>query len=247
MYRDPPFDNPARREQLLKGLQEAANVLAPNRPGGHALLADDMLVWFRNLGFLADAEFTRACGVESSSALIRARIWRVYTLCWAARSCLGLRGDYVDVGCYDGRTVAIIARHIDFASHPATYWVYDMFDDPPPESRKAEHGPELQAQVEDRLRGLGRYRVVGGRVPESFARGAPRRIAFAQIDLNDAAAEVACLEALHERIVPGGMLVLDDYGFARYRESHLREKEFFARRGTQVLELPTGQGLVVRR
>jgi O-methyltransferase len=48
-------------------------------------------------------------------------------------------------------------------------------------------------------------------------------------------------------VVAGGLLVLDDYGLLRYRESQLREREFFARRGVTVLELPTGQGLVVKR
>jgi hypothetical protein len=247
MYEQPPFDDPARRKALLDGLATAARVLDANRAGGHAYLADDMLVWFRNLGFLTDPEFARACGPEADNPLIRARIWRVHTLCWAARSCLGLRGDFVDLGCYDARTVAVMARYAGFGEQSRTWWLYDLFEDPPAESRKAGHGPELKAQVEERLRGLGSFRVIAGRLPDSLAQGAPRRVAFGQIDLNDAAAELTCLDALYERVVPGGMLVLDDFGFARYRESHRRETAFFARRGVPVLELPTGQGLVVKR
>jgi len=247
MYRDPPYDDDARRGQLVESLQATARALQPNRPGAHAFLADDMLVWFRNLGFLSDEEFVDACRPYADDALIRARIWRVYTLCWAARSCLGLAGDFVDVGCYDGKTVEIIMRYADFASTRHSYFLYDLFDDPPAESRKALHGPQLAEQVRARVQPLGRTRVIAGRLPEAFAEAMPDRIAFAQIDLNDAQAELACLAPVLERMVPGALLVLDDYGFVRYRESHQREKAYFRALGETVLELPTGQGLFIKR
>jgi O-methyltransferase len=245
LYREPPFDR-ARAEKLVAGLREAARVLQPNRPGGHAFLADDMLVWFRTVGFLSDEAFVWACLPHAEDGVIRARIWRVYALCWAARSCLALPGHYVDLGCYDGKTVEIIARYLQFWSTGRSYYVYDAFDNPPEESRKL-HGPHLHAEVEQRLRPLGRFRVIQGLVPESFAQGLPERIAFAQIDLNDADAEIACLARIYERVVPGGIIVLDDYGLARYRRTYELEKRFFAERGQQVLELPTGQGLFLKR
>lgn len=247
MYGEPPFDDEAERVRLVGGLKAAAQALQANQPGAQAFLADDLLVWFRSLGFLADADFVEACRPHADDALIRARIWRVYTLCWAARSCLGLRGDFVDLGCYDGKTVEIIMRYVDFGALRRSYHLYDLFDDPPAESRKALHGPQLFEQVRTRVAPLGKTQVVAGRLPEAFERTAPARIAFAQIDLNDAEAEVACLAPVVERMVPGGLLVLDDYGFARYRESQRREKAFFDARGERVLELPTGQGLFLKR
>jgi O-methyltransferase len=232
---------------LVAGLRAVAKALQPNRAGAHAFLADDLLAWFRTLGFLDEPQFVQACGEHASDPVIRARIWRVHTLCWAARSCLGIEGDYVDLGCYDGKTVEIIARYLGFAQQGRRYYVYDLFDNPPEEARKVAHGPGLQGPVEDRLRGFGDIRVVGGRLPESLEAAMPARIAFAQLDLNSADAELACLERLFERLSPGAILVLDDYGFVRYRESHAREKAFFGARSTPVLELPTGQGLVVKR
>jgi O-methyltransferase len=247
MYREPPFDDPARLQALVAALRALGKALQPNRAGAHAFLADDLAAWFRNLGFLDDPQFVQACGEHARDTVIRARIWRVHTLCWAARSCLTVEGDYMDLGCYDGRTVQIIARYVDFARQPRRYWLYDLFDDPPEEARKAGHGPQLKAQVEERLRDLGELRVVGGRLPDSLEGAMPERIAFAQVDLNSADAELACLERLFERLSPGAILVLDDYGFLRYRETQAREKAFFDARSTPVLELPTGQGLVVKR
>lgn len=75
----------------------------------------------------------------------------------------------------------------------------------------------------------------------------PERIAFAQLDLNVAEAEIACLERIYDRIVPSGIIVLDDYGFSRYHETHALEKRFFAQRGASALKVPTAQGLFVKR
>ena len=247
MYREPPFDRPERLEALSAALQAMGKALQPNVRGSHALFADDLAVWFRTLGFLDEPEFVAACGEHAADPVIRARIWRVYTLCWAARSCLGVEGDYVDLGCYDGKTVEIIARYVGFATQRRRYFAYDLFDEPPAEARKAGHGPQLYAEVCARLSPLGEFRVVRGHLPDTLAAEAPRRIAFVQLDLNVAEAEIGCLERVFDRIVPGGMLVLDDYGFVRYRESQERERDFFAARAVPVLELPTGQGLVIKR
>lgn len=48
-------------------------------------------------------------------------------------------------------------------------------------------------------------------------------------------------------MVPGGLIVLDDYGWLGYRAQKEAEDAFFAERSYMVLELPTGQGLIVKR
>lgn len=47
-------------------------------------------------------------------------------------------------------------------------------------------------------------------------------------------------------MTPGGTIVLDDYGWLGYGDQKTVEDEFFAARGYQVLELPTGQGLLIK-
>jgi hypothetical protein len=67
------------------------------------------------------------------------------------------------------------------------------------------------------------------------------------IDLNSADAEIGVLEVLFDRVSPGGIIVLDDYGWLAYEKQKIVEDEFFGRRNHSVLELPTGQGLVIKR
>ncbi len=45
---------------------------------------------------------------------------------------------------------------------------------------------------------------------------------------------------------PCGAIVLDNYGRSIYREQKLLEDAWFAERGYRVLELPTGQGLIIK-
>ena len=228
-------------------LVKSAEIIATNRPGSGALLADDMFVWFRNLGFLTENDFLHAFAPYAEDQLLRARIWRVYMLCWAVRSCLRVEGDFVDLGCYDGHTVDVMLRYLDFNQSSKNYYLYDLFENPTAESRKAKHGPSLYSQVSQLFSSYPRVKVIKGPVPDSFSQGLPKQIAFAQIDLNEAEPEIAALKAIYDRITPGGMIIFDDFGFKRYATSHQKEMEFLREKGDVIFESPTGQGLFIKR
>ena len=49
-----------------------------------------------------------------------------------------------------------------------------------------------------------------------------------------------------DRMVPGAVLILDDYGWLAYRAQKLAEDPWFAKYGYRVLEMPTGQGLLIK-
>lgn len=247
-YNRPPFDNRETRGQFAGLMQASMQIMGANKPGTGAVAVDDMMVWFRNAGFLEQSDFISAFEPYATDQTLRARVWRIYTLCWAARSCLSLDGDYMDVGCYDGRTVEVMERYCGFRGVSGKrWWLYDMFENPPDEARKAGHGPQLFDKVRGTFEPFGNFSVIKGAVPGSFAQGLPERVAFAQLDLNVAGPERAALEIIYERMVPGGLIVFDDFGFRRYRESHDLEMDFFRARGEVVWESPTGQGLFIKR
>jgi hypothetical protein len=75
----------------------------------------------------------------------------------------------------------------------------------------------------------------------------PEQIGFLHIDLNSPRAEIAVLERLFDRVQPGGVVVFDDYGWKIFRKQKQAEDAFMRSRGYEILELPTGQGLVVKR
>jgi len=247
MFNEPPFGSKETVSDFANHVLSSAKTVCANQPQAGAFIADDMFVWFRNLGFLEEAEFIQAMLPYAEDQLLRARIWRVYMLCWAAKSCLSVDGDFVDLGCYDGRTVHVMARYSDFNNSNKQYYLYDLFDNPTDESRKAKHGPNLYDEVKQIFSDYPRVSVIKGPVPQSFAYGLPEKIAFAQIDLNEAEPEMAALDAIYDRITPGGMIIFDDFGFKRYKESHNREKAYLQSKGDIVFESPTGQGLLIKR
>lgn len=83
-------------------------------------------------------------------------------------------------------------------------------------------------------------------MPQVLDEVSPDKISFLHVDLNNAPAEIGTLERLFDRLSPGGVLVLDDYGWQAYRAQKLAEDPWLAERGYEVLELPTGQGLVFK-
>jgi hypothetical protein len=83
-------------------------------------------------------------------------------------------------------------------------------------------------------------------VPDSFSEALPERIAFLHLDMNSSNSEIAALDILFDRVSPGGAIVFDDYGWLSYQAQQHAEDAFMAERGHRILELPTGQGLVIK-
>ena len=57
---------------------------------------------------------------------------------------------------------------------------------------------------------------------------------------------LASLEFFYPRLSPGGMIVLDDHGFAGCPGARRAAVEYFADKADPVLDLATGQGVVFR-
>lgn len=96
-----------------------------------------------------------------------------------------------------------------------------------------------------RFAGFPNVGVIKGPAPESFAQELPEKICFAHVDMNNAPAEIGALDAIEQRLTPGAVIVLDDFGALPYRRQHVAETEWFRQRGISVLELPTSQGLAI--
>ena len=63
--------------------------------------------------------------------------------------------------------------------------------------------------------------------------------------MNSPAPEIGALNALFHRVSIGGIVVFDDYDYS-LREQKKAVDHFMAECGYHVLELPTGQGVVVK-
>ena len=217
-------------------------------PADGAFAGDNLFTFCRNLSFLDDDRLMAAFNAHAETVIEKSLLWRYYTVCWGAARAMRLDGDLVEAACYRGTTARIVADYIDLEASAKHYYLYDLFehDESMPHHRMTFHGKSLHDAVTARFSGFSRVVIVKGAVPQSLADSSPARIAFMHLDLNNADAEIGALEVLFDRVVPGGTVVLDDYGWSIYRDQQAVEKTWFAGRGYQVLELPTGQGLLIK-
>lgn len=208
--------------------------------------SDNLITWGKTLGFIRDPEFVAAVNANTRSGTERGTVWRVNTLVWAARQVAELEGDFVECACYRGSSARTVADLVDISKR--RYFLYDLFDhdETMPHHTMPEHSATLYAEVRARFPEPNVI-ITQGRVPESLEIAAPDKIAFMHLDLNNMEAEIGALEKLWDRIVPGGILVLDDFGWVGYANQFHAETKWFAERGYSILEMPTGQGLVVKK
>jgi predicted O-methyltransferase YrrM len=231
-------------ERFCASIQKAIDHLAV----GGVFVGDNLITFGKNLSFLHDERFMAAWRAHAASPFEQAVIWRTHVLCWAARHGLRRDGDFVECGCYKGTSARILYDYLGLGSSPKRLYLYDLFVHSGDMAHHAmpEHSATLFESVKARFAGLANVEIFKGEVPGTLHGTVPERIAFLHVDMNNAAAEIGALELLFDRVAPGGAVVLDDYGWNGYRRQKDAEDAFFASRGYSVLELPTGQGLVIR-
>ena len=235
-----------RNAQLVTDHINAASELV--EPGVH--FADNFFTWGRNNSMLDDEVFVKAWESNAENDSDKAIVWRRYVLSCAAYHCVQLKGDFVECGAYAGVGVKTVVDYLGAENFPKDFWIYDLFehDESMLHHSMPKHGSGLEAKVREKFSAYPQVKVFKGNIPEVFDGQSPKDIAYLHIDLNQAPAEIAALEVLFDRIVPGGILILDDYEWAGpYRNQKLAEDPWFEARQYRVIPLPTGQGIVIKR
>jgi O-methyltransferase len=188
--------------------------------------------------------------------------WRLNTLVWAGRLALRTGGDFVECGTFKGDMAWVVLQAIGAERIPR-FWLFDSFEGFSPDYSSADDFPDnpgfldfangfyrqagLYEYVRDRFASFANVTLIKGFLPDTLDAATPARIGFLHIDLNSPRAEIAVLERLFERVLPGGVIVFDDYGWEMFHKQKKAEDDFMRRHGHEILELPTGQGLAIKR
>jgi hypothetical protein len=249
-----PLTDPEDADAVTAHLLGIRAIFEKNRQ--QTFMADNLLALGRVFSFSRDAAFMTAFQTFSRGGDDDQKLWRVYIYCWAARSALAVAGDFVECGVFRGLYSAVMTQYVAFQRHPKRLFLYDTFSGLPEatstqaERDRVQHGYRETATYEaviDRFALYPNVEVVRGVVPDVLARRAPERIALLHLDLNAAQAEIGALDALFDRVSPGGLILLDDYGRQEHGLLHEAHAAWFAGRAHMPLEMPTGQGLVIKR
>ena len=100
--------------------------------------------------------------------------------------------------------------------------------------------------VRDRFAAFTEVSCIKGLIPEALSTIDTSSISFLHIDLNTAQPEVDALRLLWDKLLPNGVVLLDDYGFPDFAASQKAHVSLSKDLGYEILGLPSGQGLIIK-
>jgi O-methyltransferase len=164
-----------------------------------------------------------------------------------ARAASGLEGAMAEAGVLMGGSARLIAT----VKGAAPLHLFDVFEtlqaDDAPRSAVGAHFGEVYgtlAAVEALLTPFAGISLHPGLFPHSAAGLEGLRFSFAHLDLDLPEGTRAALEFFYPRLVPGGILLGDDYADPGVRGTF---EDFFAERAETLIALPWSQGMIVKR
>ncbi len=221
--------------------------------------SNDLLYTYHNADFIKEKKFSEAyamCKEIGGKLLENYDIqWRVHVLCWAAVHASKLEGDFVDCGVYSGFCTRAVMHYVDFQKLNKTYYLMDTFSglderfsseyELQRNSKLGYKNQDMYEQVKVRFKDF-RTKIIKGPIPDTLPQADPEKVAFLSIDMNTEVPEVAALEYFWPKLVSGGIIVLDDYGYPGCLNQKLAHDRFAASKGVMVLSMPTCQGIIIK-
>lgn len=224
----------------------------------------DGLRSIHNHDFMFNLDFTRAYNRGRLAAGEDYHFhWRVHIALWAAYSAMRLNGDYVECGVNRGFISSAIMEFLDWNQHEQTFYLLDTFNGIDPSTLSED---DLQHGVLDRNKALlasehyvksaesvkinfsqwQNVRIVEGSIPQTLPLVDSAAVAYLHLDLNCAGPEIEAIKYFWNRLLPGAIILLDDYAYCGYESQKRAWDAFASQKGVMIASLPTGQGLLLK-
>ncbi|MFT4037914.1 MAG: TylF/MycF/NovP-related O-methyltransferase [Thermomicrobiales bacterium] len=181
--------------------------------------------------------------------------WRMWIMTQCARQCAALPGAFVEFGVYRGGCAFMILDQAPLRKEQRFY-LFDTYAGIPESNlTTAETDAGFGGRLADTSIAhvksvLGRwpdtFDIVAGDVFDTLETVQTGPIAFCHLDLNASAPSLRALEYVYDRLLPSGMIVMDDYTQYEFADQRKIVDAFFQDRPEVPLALPTGQGLIVK-
>jgi O-methyltransferase len=177
---------------------------------------------------------------------------RCFMLWQFARLCASLPGDAAELGVYKGGSAMVIAAAYAPAGSPVH--LFDTFAGMPapdpdkdgPAHRAGEFNKTSSESVAEFLRGFPALQIHAGVFPDSAASVSERRFGFVHVDAVIYQSVRDACEFFYPRMVPGGVMVFDDYDSPQCPGAALAVNSYFHDRPERLVLLPTRQCVVHR-
>lgn len=210
---DPEYFRRLRRErsQLLELLRASKPTqLAPDIPHEQVIPHASYAPWAADEAFLA-------CHALAAPNTLVDR-YRCHELWSLVRNTARLPGDLMEIGVWRGGTALVLGM----AGDGTPLHLFDTFEGvvgsvPGKDTLYVggEHADASAGQVAELLarHGVGDVRLHSGISPDATGAACPDAIRLCHIDVDTYGSAQACLAHVWPRVVTGGVVVFDDYGF----------------------------------
>jgi len=184
--------------------------------------------------------------------------WRMHVLLWAASCAQRLEGDFVECGVNTGIYSRAIVHHLSFEKMTdRRFFLLDTYEGiPEAQLTKAELALGMQhmnrryfdcyERVKQNFADYPNAVIIKGMIPDTLSQVTTQKISYLSIDMNALVPEIAAIEYFWPRMVTGGMVVLDDYGFPNHINQQRAFDDFAQRYDVNILSIPTGQGMIIK-
>lgn len=172
------------------------------------------------------------------------RLYILYQLC---KDIENKDGDLAEVGVYKGGSLYLMSQVLK----DKKIFAFDTFEGMP---EVCEHdnahrkGDFSQTSLEGVQKSVGASNVEyhQGIFPDTSEPIKENKFSFVHIDVDIYKSVIDCSEFFYSRMVPGGYMIYDDYGFITCKGARKAVDEFFADKPERVIYLPTGQALIIK-
>lgn len=219
----------------------------------------DGLISFHNCSFMQDPSFIAAYqrGIQAAGQDYKCH-WRVHVALWVAAHAVKLGGAFVECGVNRGFISSSVMRYLNWNSLNRNFYLFDTFCgfDPAALSleekelnymkKSKDYYTDCYKEAEQNFSEFKNVTLVRGSVPSTLTQVEIPKISYLSIDMNCVNPEIAAANYFWPKIIPGGMILLDDYAYGLSAIQKSAFDQFAREKSVSILSLPTGQGLIIK-
>ena len=180
---------------------------------------------------------------------------RCYMIYRFTQHCSHLNGEFAECGVYKGGTAYLIADTLMKCSeNKKELHLFDTFSGMPKTANEDDshhiEGDFKDTTLNDVKEYLQKFYCAifhYGIIPETFEGLGNKKFSFVHIDVDIYQSVKDCCDFFYDRLIKGGIIIFDDYGFRGYEKAAKKAvDEFFSDKQEKPVAFRTGQCFVIK-
>jgi hypothetical protein len=174
--------------------------------------------------------------------------WRAHITTWAANQALNLPavGDFVECGVWHGTLSKTICEYLDFSKrNDRKFYLIDTYGKMTGSHSSLSYQDDIYEEVRSRFVMYPPIQIIRGLVPDCLEDLKISKVAYLSLDMNSSEPELKALEHFYPKMLSGGIIYFDDYGWG-YPDLRKVVDNFFMDKPEKLMHFPSGNSIVVK-